>query len=120
MLSIPLRGPMAALAILVFSVNLSAQSNTTSSNLLFPGEEKHLRNVRQLTFGGQNAEAYFSIDDKMLSFQHQGNGVACDQIYTMPVDTPDGKPATRMATSGQFTAATRSTRRSSTAATSSC
>ncbi len=30
----------------------------------------------------------------MLSFQHQGEGVPCDQIYTMPVDTPDGKPAT--------------------------
>ena len=30
----------------------------------------------------------------MLSFQHQGKGVPCDQIYTMPVDTPDGKPAT--------------------------
>ena len=65
-----------------------------SGILLYPGEEKHLRNVRQLTFGGQNAEAYFSADDKMLSFQHQGNGVPCDQIYTMPVDTPDGKPAT--------------------------
>ena len=28
------------------------------SSLALPGE-KHLRNVRQLTFGGQNAEAYF-------------------------------------------------------------
>ena len=63
-------------------------------SLLYPGEEKHLRNIRQLTFGGQNAEAYFSADDRMLSFQHQGEGVPCDQIYTMPVDTPDGKPAT--------------------------
>ncbi|HEY6308834.1 MAG TPA: hypothetical protein VI488_20525, partial [Candidatus Angelobacter sp.] len=56
-------------------------------------EEKHLRNVRQLTFGGQNAEAYWSHDDKYLIFQHQGEGVPCDQIYTIPVDTPDGKPA---------------------------
>jgi len=62
--------------------------------LLTPEEHKHLKNVRQLTFGGQNAEAYFSIDDKQLIFQHQGEGVPCDQIYTMPVDTPDGKPAT--------------------------
>ena len=30
----------------------------------------------------------------MLIFQHQGDGVPCDQMYTMPVDTPDGKPAT--------------------------
>lgn len=59
----------------------------------FP-EEKHLRNIRQLTFGGQNAEAYFSADDKYLIFQHQGDGVPCDQIYTIPVNPPDGKPAT--------------------------
>ncbi len=55
--------------------------------------EKHLRNVRQLTFGGTNAEAYFSADDKSLIFMHQGEGVPCDQMFTMPVDTPDGKPA---------------------------
>jgi Tol biopolymer transport system component len=71
-----------------------SEASISSPSLLVPGEEKHLRNVRQLTFGGQNAEAYFSADDRTLSFQHQGEGVPCDQIYTMPVDTPDGKPAT--------------------------
>ena len=65
---------------------------TKAGLLLYPGE-KHLRNVRQLTFGGQNAEAYFSADDRYLIFQHQGEGVSCDQIYIIPVDTPDGKPA---------------------------
>jgi TolB protein len=64
------------------------------ASLLSPGEEKHLKNIKQLTFGGQNAEAYFSADDKHLILQHQGEGVPCDQIYTMPVGTPDGKPAT--------------------------
>src|ERR1700740_3429827 len=66
----------------------------TSATLTVPAEAKHLKNVRQLTFGGQNAEAYFSFDDKSLIFQHQGEGVPCDQIYTIPVDTHDGKPAT--------------------------
>ena len=66
---------------------------TPSASLALPSE-KHLRNVRQLTFGGTNAEAYFSADDKYLIFMHQGEGVPCDQMYTMPVDTPDGKPAT--------------------------
>src|SRR5207302_4023675 len=66
--------------------------SASSSSLAMPGE-KHLRNVRQLTFGGQNAEAYFSADDRHLIFQHQGSDVPCDQIYTIPVDTPDGKPA---------------------------
>src|SRR6202521_6006210 len=65
---------------------------TGSTSLALPSE-KHLRNVRQLTFGGTNAEAYFSADDKYLIFMHQGEGVPCDQMYTMPVDTPDGKPA---------------------------
>jgi hypothetical protein len=36
----------------------------------------------------------------MLIFQHQGEGVACDQIYTMAVDTPDGKPAVPEMVSG--------------------
>ena len=33
------------------------------------GQESHLANIRQLTFGGDNAEAYFSFDGKMLTFQ---------------------------------------------------
>jgi len=74
-------------------LRLHAQQKTDESVLL-PLEQKHLRNGRQLTFGGQNAEAYFSSDDKQLIFQHQGEGVPCDQIYSMPVDAPDGKPAT--------------------------
>ena len=64
------------------------------ADILLPQEQRHLKNARQLTFGGQNAEAYFSADDTQLIFQHQGEGVPCDQIYTMPVDTPDGKPVT--------------------------
>jgi TolB protein len=80
---------------------LPAQQKPGES-LIFPGEEKHLKNVRQLTFGGQNAEAYFSADDKQLIFQHQGDGVPCDQIYTIPVDTADGKPATpRLVSTGK-------------------
>ncbi|MDQ2856680.1 MAG: hypothetical protein M3R68_10155 [Acidobacteriota bacterium] len=53
--------------------------------LAVPGE-KHLRNIRQLTFGGENAEAYFSADDKHLIFQSTRDGRECDQIYTMDVD----------------------------------
>lgn len=66
----------------------------SSDPVLQPLERKRLKNAHQLTFGGQNAEAYFSLDDRRLIFQHQGADVPCDQIYTMPVDTPDGKPAT--------------------------
>ncbi|MCA1593549.1 MAG: hypothetical protein LC754_13045 [Acidobacteria bacterium] len=51
--------------------------------------EKHLRNVRQLTFGGENAEAYFNGDGSLLSFQSKRDGRECDQIYTMRVDGSD-------------------------------
>ncbi len=49
-----------------------------------PGQ--HLRNVRQLTFGGQNAEAYWSPDGKRLIFQSTRGGDSCDQIYVMDAD----------------------------------
>jgi Tol biopolymer transport system component len=48
--------------------------------------EKHLSNLRQLTFGGENAEAYFSADGKQLIFQSTRDGRGCDQIYTMNID----------------------------------
>ena len=54
-------------------------------------EEKHLRNIRQLTFGGQNAEAYFSPDGKHLIFQSTREPFHCDQIFTMNVDGSDQK-----------------------------
>jgi Tol biopolymer transport system component len=48
--------------------------------------EKHLSNIRQLTFAGENAEAYFSADGKQLIFQSTRDGHGCDQIYSMNVD----------------------------------
>ena len=51
--------------------------------------ERHLRNIRQLTFGGENAEAYFSPDGTRLIFQSTREGHACDQIYTMKIDGSD-------------------------------
>jgi Tol biopolymer transport system component len=53
-----------------------------SASLALPNE-RHLRNVRQLTFGGENAEAYFSFDGKWLSLQSTRGGAECDQIYVM-------------------------------------
>ena len=69
-----------------------------SDSLRYP-EEKHLKNIRQLTFGADNAEAYWSFDGKMISFQSNNSawGLHCDQIFYMPVDGTDlrqgGKPA---------------------------
>ena len=53
------------------------------------GLESHLHNVKQLTFGGENAEAYFSADGTRLIFQSTRAGYGCDQIYTMKVDGSD-------------------------------
>ncbi len=56
-------------------------------------KEKHLANVKQLTFGGDNAEAYFSTDDKKVVFQAKNPAwdAPCDRIYMMNVDKPLGK-----------------------------
>lgn len=57
-------------------------------NSAFAQEEKHLKNLKQLTFGGDNAEAYFSFDSKHLSFQSNNKkwGVECDQIFSLDID----------------------------------
>jgi len=46
-------------------------------------DEKHFKNVRQLTFGGDNAEAYFGFDGKSIIFQRTNpkEGLKCDQIF---------------------------------------
>src|SRR5690606_21411346 len=55
-------------------------------------EEPRLRNLRQLTHGGENAEAYFSADGQRLIFQATREGIApCDQIFTMKIDGTDLK-----------------------------
>jgi len=51
--------------------------------------EVHLRHVRQLTFGGQNAEAYFSPDGRRLIFQSTRPPYTCDQIFLMNADGSD-------------------------------
>ena len=50
------------------------------------GPEVRLTNLRQLTFGGENAEAYYAFDGSRLIFQTRREGVPCDQIYTMELD----------------------------------
>ncbi|GIW72845.1 MAG: hypothetical protein KatS3mg102_2387 [Planctomycetota bacterium] len=55
------------------------------AELVRPGE-RHLRNLRQLTFGGENAEAYFSFDGTRLVFQSTRPPFACDQIFVMGLE----------------------------------
>ena len=51
--------------------------------------ERHLSNIRQLTDGGENAEAYFSRDGEWITFQSTRDGRACDQQYVMRRDGSD-------------------------------
>lgn len=54
-----------------------------------PGE-RHFTSLRQLTFEGENAEAYFSDDGTRLIFQRRVEGdIECDQIFTMRLDGTD-------------------------------
>ncbi len=62
---------------------------SAESILLNPGEGKHLADLRQLTFGGSNAEAYFSWDGRALIFQSTRGGYGCDQIFIMNTDGSD-------------------------------
>lgn len=60
----------------------------TKNGLWYEGES-HLANVKQLTNGGENAEAYFGIDDKRLIFQSRHGEYKCDQIFIMNADGSD-------------------------------
>ncbi len=64
----------------------SAPVAAAADDTLAVAGEKHLQNIKQLTFGGENAEAYFSADGKQLIFQSTRDGRECDQIYTMGLD----------------------------------
>ena len=63
--------------------------------------EKHLTNIRQLTFGGDNAEAYFSFDNSKLTMQVTApkEGIPCDQIYMMDLNNSD-KPSKKLVSTG--------------------
>jgi TolB protein len=76
--------------------------NFNKETLLYDGEEKHLSNVKQLTFGGDNAEAYFSFDSKKIVFQASNKawGDECDQIYWGMADTPMQNKPTLISTKG--------------------
>jgi TolB protein len=77
----------ATVLTLLLSAALLAQS-PSPQDLRMP-EEKHLRNLRQLTFGGENAEAYFNSEGSKLIFQSRRGDLKCDQIFIMNTDGSD-------------------------------
>jgi TolB protein len=76
------------LACSFYLLNVRAQSDT----LHYP-EETHFKNIQQLTFGADNAEAYWSYDGKWIVFQRTSvkDGVPCDQIFVGKAPKKGGK-----------------------------
>lgn len=66
-----------------------AQSGNEVVDSLRLDSEVHIKNVRQLTFGGDNAEAYFSFDNQSLVLQRadKSSGIPCDQIFWAKIPT---------------------------------
>ena len=72
-----------AAATSVAAVACAAQSTPIAPA---PGEARRLADIRELTHGGENAEAYFSYDGTKLIFQSTRDGRTCDQQYIMDTD----------------------------------
>jgi TolB protein len=68
---------------------------TFGDTILYP-DETHFKNVQQLTFGGDNAEAYWSFDSKYIVFQRTNpkEGIMCDRIFMGKVPTKPGEKFT--------------------------
>jgi TolB protein len=82
--------------IAMFSCTNSGKVAGTNANMVdtlkYP-DEKHFKNIRQLTFGGDNAEAYWSSDSKYIVFQRTNlkEGLNCDQIFMGKVPQKQGE-----------------------------
>jgi Tol biopolymer transport system component len=64
------------------------EGQATEDSIRDPREVR-LRNIRQLTSGGENAEAYFSADGRSLIFQSKRDDLQCDQIFILDLDSGD-------------------------------
>ena len=82
------------------TINYSKVSE--NDTLLFEGE-KHFANMQQLTFGGDNAEAYFSFDGKWIIFQktYLKDGIPCDQMYVGKVPNTGEKFEYKLVSTGK-------------------
>lgn len=90
--------------LLASCIALQAQEKTALLDSVHFAGEKHFKNIRQLTFGGDNAEAYWSYDGKSIIFQRTNpkEGLNCDQIFIGKLPTRDDEPFTyKMISSGK-------------------
>jgi len=80
------------LGFICIATYLQIQAQSTVDSILY-STESHFKNIQQLTFGGDNAEAYWSFDGKKLVFQRTSvkDGIECDQIFIGNVPQKKGE-----------------------------
>jgi len=81
----------AAVAVLAFGPIYPAMPQGQVQAVTRDAREVHLTNIKQLTNGGENAEAYFSLDGQEIIFQSTRDPYKCDQIFTMNADGSNTK-----------------------------
>ncbi len=89
----------AAYAFMLFQIQGPVSAGADGHEAIHFENERHLKNLKQLTFGGQNAEAYFSHNGKELIFQSTRENLHCDAIFKMNIDGTN----VRRVSSGQGT-----------------
>jgi Tol biopolymer transport system component len=90
-------GGMEAPVQTVAAVDPGFETGSRAVDSLIHPDEVHFKNLRQLTYAGQNAEAYWSVDDEWIIFQATPRDGNCDQQYVM---RPDGSEL-RMVSTGK-------------------
>jgi len=73
----------------VAAVDPGFETGSRAVDSLIHEDEVHLENLRQLTYGGQNAEAYWAVDDEWIMFQATPRDGTCDQQFVMRPDGSD-------------------------------
>src|SRR4249920_894555 len=91
-----------ALCFCMLAVAFVVKAQTTGDTVHY-AEEKHFKNIQQLTFGGDNAEAYWSYDSKQIIFQRTNakEGLPCDQMFMGAIPSAGNKFEYKMVSSGK-------------------
>ena len=87
---------LLAFLVILFSFSAAsvfdyAFSESASSGPFHIKGEKHLKNIKMLTNGGENAEAYLSFNEEKLIYQASTGSLKCDQIFTMNINGSNKK-----------------------------
>ena len=81
---------LIVLCVIIFFTGC-AHNKTGAKSTQSLSEDRHMKNITQLTFDGDNGEAYFSWDSRKLIYQSNRNDYRCDKIWTMNMDGTEKK-----------------------------